>query len=297
MSLPLLAVDIGNARMKVGAFGSIVGRALPEPMRTLALDGQSPSFNCLTSWLGDLVEKKETDSEHSETPVPFIWHVASVNRSNASRFIEWLRNNRPDDKITLLSAGDLPLTVRLQRPDMVGIDRLVDAVAVNRLREANRPAVIVDVGTAITVDMVSADGAFLGGAILPGLEMSARALHELTDLLPLLDISEFADPPPVLGTSTESAMRSGLYWGTVGAIRQLIEQLSCDTVLHPHAAKGTVPLSLPTIVPRWCPKSGLSPRIFLTGGAAATVAELLGPDAQYVPHLTLAGIALSGTGG
>ena len=87
----------------------------------------------------------------------------------------------------MLAAGDLPLEVRLERPDMVGIDRLVDAVAVNRLRDAGRPAVIVDVGTAITVDLVSADGAFLGGAILPGIQMSARAMHEFTDLLPLVD--------------------------------------------------------------------------------------------------------------
>ena len=98
---------------------------------------------------------------------------------------------------------------------MVGIDRLVDAVAVNRLREPGRAAVIVDVGTAITVDLVAADGAFLGGSILPGLAMSARAMHEFTDLLPLVDVSELSEPPPALGTATEEAMRSGLFWGTV----------------------------------------------------------------------------------
>jgi type III pantothenate kinase len=182
--------------------------------------------------------------------------------------------------VTLLSSADLPLVVRLERPDMVGIDRLVDAVAVNRLREPDRPAVIVDVGTAITVDLVSADGAFLGGSILPGLAMSARALNEFTDLLPLIDVAELADPPPALGTSTESAMQSGLFWGAVGAIRELIDQLvvvpllrqkQCNEEKYPNAR----------------------PQVFLTGGAGATVAELLGPDAQYVPHLTLAGIVLA----
>ena len=168
--------------------------------------------------------------------------------------------------MTLLSAADLPLAVRLDRPDMVGIDRLVDAVAVNRLRDG-RAAVIVDVGTAITVDLVAADGAFLGGSILPGLEMSARALHEFTDLLPFVDVSELSEPPPPLGTKTEEAMRSGLFWGTVGAIRQLVEELGREAGNHP--------------------------QVFLTGGAGAAVAELLVPDAQFVPHLTLAGIALS----
>ncbi len=195
------------------------------------------------------------------------WHLASVNRPGASRLIDWLRKRRPHDSLTLLSAADLPLEVRLERPDMVGIDRLVDAVAVNRLREPGRSAVIVDVGTAITVDLVAADGAFCGGSILPGLQISARALHEFTDLLPLVDVSELSEPPPALGASTETAMQSGLFWGTVGAIRQLIEQLGRD--------------------------QSARPQIFLTGGAAAPVADLLGPNARYLPHLTLAGIALA----
>ena len=208
------------------------------------------------------------------------WWIASVNRPAATRLIDWLGQHRPDDRITLLAAGDLPLEVRLERPDMVGIDRLVDAVAVNRLRDAGRPAVIVDVGTAITVDLLSADGAFLGGAILPGIQMSARALHEFTDLLPLVDVSELTAPPPALGTATVPAMESGLFWGTVGAIRQLIEQLG-----HERCRRGGSERLRHTA----------SPQVFLTGGAAAGVAELLGPNARYVPNLTLAGIALAAT--
>ena len=65
---------------------------------------------------------------------------------------------------------------------------LLAAVAANRIRTADRPAVIVDLGTAITVDLVSSDGAFQGGAILPGIEMSARALHDYTDLLPRIEM-------------------------------------------------------------------------------------------------------------
>ena len=98
---------------------------------------------------------------------------------------------------------------------------------------------------------------FLGGSILPGLAMQARAMHEFTDLLPLIDVGEFSEPPPALGTSTESALESGLFWGTVGAIRQLTEELSND--------------------------AGKIPRIYLTGGAGITVAKLLGPDSEYIP--------------
>ena len=138
-------------------------------------------------------------------------------------------------------------------------------MAVNRLRDAGRPAVIVDVGTAITVDLVSADGAFLGGAILPGIAMSARALHEFTDLLPLVDVSELAAPPPALGTATVAAIRAGLFWGAVGGLRELIGQLA----------------------------GAERPEVILTGGASPAVAELLGQSARLVPHLTLAGIALA----
>jgi type III pantothenate kinase len=101
---------------------------------------------------------------------------------------------------------------------------------------------------------------------LPGIGLSARALHEFTDLLPLIDVSELIEPPSALGTDTEAAMRSGLFWGAIGAIRQLVEQLGRQV--------------------------NDTPEIFLTGGAAPAVAQLLGSHARYVPHLTLAGIAL-----
>jgi type III pantothenate kinase len=165
----------------------------------------------------------------------------------------------------MLTSGDLPLVIKLPRPDMVGVDRLLDAFAANQLRSPGRPAVVVDVGSAITVDLLDAEGAFLGGAILPGISMSARALHEFTDLLPLIDMAELAEPPPALGKATAAAMRSGLYWGAIGGVRQLVEQLTGDG----------------------------SAEVFLTGGAGTVVAKLLGQSAHYVPHLTLAGIALA----
>ncbi|MCC6124978.1 MAG: type III pantothenate kinase [Pirellulales bacterium] len=258
-SFPLLAVDIGNARIKVGLFRRLSDEGLPEPERVLPLDGERPPLENIGAWLAEISPSVSCES--------MPWFIASVNRPAATRLIDWIGTNRPEDRVTLLSAADLPLEVRLECPDMVGIDRLVDAVAVNRLRRPNAPAVIVDVGSAITVDLLSPDGAFLGGSILPGLAMSARAMHKFTDLLPLIETADLANPPPALGTCTEEAMRSGLFWGAVGAIRQLIEELSSYT--------------------------DAPPEVFLTGGAGATVAKLLGTNTRHVPHLTLAGIALA----
>ncbi|MCE5303056.1 MAG: type III pantothenate kinase [Planctomycetaceae bacterium] len=248
---PFIAVDVGNARVKIGLFAGDCAKGLPSPVRTLSLVGDAPALDEIAHWLADVAAKE------------LVWWIASVNRPAASRWIDWLHDHRPKDRVALLVSSDLPLDVRVERPDMVGVDRLVDAVAVNRVRAVGRPAVIVDVGSAITVDWVSSDGVFCGGAILPGLQMAARALHEFTDLLPLVDLSELDNPPPALGEATESAIASGLFWGAVGAIRQLIERLSEQT----------------------------SPQVFLTGGAGVVVAGLLGPEVRYEPNLTLAGIA------
>jgi type III pantothenate kinase len=148
---------------------------------------------------------------------------------------------------------------------------LLAAVAANQIRAPNHAAVIIHVGSAIVVDLVSAQGAFLGGAILPGIGMSARAMHDFTDLLPLLPMDELADPPPALGTSTMAAMQSGLYWGAVGAMKELIARLTTE-------GASSV--------------AGERLDVFLTGGAAPTVARFVDSRARFVPHLVLGGIAL-----
>ena len=251
---PLVAADVGNHRIRLGVFASD-GGGLPEPSGWLAISDDERDLGRIGEWLSGAV------------PERVGWWISSVNRPAATRLIDWLRSVRPDDRVTLLAAGDLPLVVALERPDMVGLDRLVDAVAANHLRDPKRPAIIVDLGSALTVDLVSPEGAFLGGAIMPGIAMHARALHEFTDLLPEIQMSELATPPPALGKATEPAMRSGLFWGAVGAIRQLIERLGDE-------------------VPG-------EPEVFLSGGAGPAVAELLGDAVRHVPHLTLTGIALA----
>lgn len=256
---PLVAVDIGNSRIKFGLFPEAaagVKDGLPAPVRSLDLEPEPERMAEIADWL----------SAADCAPEDVAWWIGSVQRSVTVELVDWLR--RCDaTRITLLSAGDLPLAVRVPRPDMVGIDRLLGVVAANRLRKPESPAVVVDLGTAITVDLVSSAGEFLGGAILPGIGMSARALHEFTDLLPLLEMKSLAEPPPALGVNTVEAMRTGIYWGAVGGVKQLIELLSASV-------RG-------------------EPQIYLTGGAAPSVAGLLGPTAVYAPHLTLAGIALA----
>lgn len=252
---PIVAVDVGNSRMKFGLFECAPAEGLPAPCRTLDLPALGADLNAIAAWLAP-----------RQAPA-IAWYIGSVHRAASTRLVDWLQSHTAQPPLTLLASMDLPLVVSLARPDMVGIDRLLDGVAANVLREPGRPAVVVDLGTAITVDLLSEAGAFLGGAILPGIGMSARALHEFTDLLPLIDMTSLAAPPPALGIATREALCSGLYWGAVGGVRELIGRLMDGR--------------------------GQTPQVFLSGGAAASVAGLLSAEGVYVPHLTLSGIALT----
>lgn len=247
---PLIAVDVGNSRVKFGWFERLAADGLPAPARTLRLALDGDDWPALLEWLG-------------KAPAEVDWRIGSVNRGVATRLIDWLREHDAIGSTMLLAASDLPIQVALPRPDMVGVDRLLDAVAANALRPEERAAVVVDLGTAITVDLVSAAGSFEGGAILPGLMTSARALHQFTDMLPLLD--ELEQPPEPLGKATLDAMRSGLFWGAVGGIRELIA--------------------------RYAESLDAPPFVVVAGGSSHVVAHLLGPDARHEPHLTLVGIA------
>jgi len=264
---PLVAVDIGNSRVKFAMFDAPpalgIGK-LPVPARTLDLDPRTEPWDKLDGWL---------DAARG-APRP-AWWIGSVARGVTSRLVDHLRDrdarsDRPDRDaggVTLISAADLPLTVSLPRPDMVGIDRLLGAVAANEIREPDRPAIVVDLGSAITVDLVAPDGVFRGGAILPGIGMSARALHEFTDLLPLIEMQALAEPPPPVGDATVPAMTSGLFWGAVGGVSRLIELFRREV--------------------------GGSPLVLLTGGAAPSVAGLLPGETRYEADLVPAGISLA----
>jgi type III pantothenate kinase len=114
----------------------------------------------------------------------------------------------------------LGIRVRVRRPSQVGADRLANAVAARDLYGA--PVVVVDFGTGTTFDVVDPKGDYVGGAILPGLGISLRALHDYTAKIPLVS---FAKSRRAVGRSTEEAVRSGVYHGAVGAVRELLRRI------------------------------------------------------------------------
>ena len=119
----------------------------------------------------------------------------------------------------------LGIEVLLDRPEDVGADRLVNAVAA--YDTIGGPLIVVDFGTATTFDVVDADGNYRGGAIAPGVNLSLEALHQAAARLPKVDIVR---PPLVIGKTTISAMQAGIFWGYVGLIEGLVGRMRAEMI-------------------------------------------------------------------
>jgi type III pantothenate kinase len=106
------------------------------------------------------------------------------------------------------------------RPGDVGADRIVNAVAA--LARYGGPCIVVDLGTAITFDAISAGAEYLGGVICPGIGISISGLFTKTARLPMVD---FREPEKLIGTNTVGSIQSGLYWGSIGMIDGIVERM------------------------------------------------------------------------
>jgi len=138
---------------------------------------------------------------------------------------------------------DTPMPVRIAytTPRTLGLDRVAAAIGAYSLCEANRDILVIDIGTAITYDIVSADGIYRGGNIAPGVDMRLRALNHFTARLPLVTIDDTADVPQ-WGTDTVSALRAGALEGVVGEI--LHYRNSAGAGAHIVVTGGQAPLIL-----------------------------------------------------
>ncbi|MGI9470955.1 MAG: type III pantothenate kinase [Rubripirellula sp.] len=151
--------------------------------------------------------------------IPATWRVASVQPEASSELIQMLETRRPDSTTCLLTWRDVPMKALVDEPDRLGIDRLLCAYGASRL--AAKPMVVVDAGSAITVDCVSDAGEFVGGAILPGLQMQLRSLACSTAALPAIQWQTTKIEQPA--KNTEEAMLGGVLAGIAGGIDRLID--------------------------------------------------------------------------
>ncbi len=253
----LLALDIGNTNITVGLFraGALLAtrRAATNPRATtdeveLLLDGLLRL---------DGIAIADLDAVALASVVPALTGAVEAIAE---------RRDRP---LLVAGAGTVPLAVRVDRPSDVGADRLVNALAAARLH--GTPAVVVDFGTATTLDCVAADGAYVGGAIAPGLELGLEALAARTAKLPRIELRA---PDRAIGRDTVSAMQSGTIFGYQALAAGLLARVRVELADANDVAPADV-------------------RAILTGGlsAAPWARSLEGIDA-IDPDLTLKGLAI-----
>ncbi len=261
----ILAVDVGNTRAKFGIF-DVGSAACPQPLiiSAVQLDGVADLAEELAQW-HDAADISDLDS----------CVVAGSNPPARNPLLNhWPWPERPPQLID--SHDAIPLHVDVETPETVGIDRLLTAYAARVLFSDRQPLVVIDSGTATTINLTTSDGTFRGGAILPGLRLSAYALHDYTARLPqvdtdLLSTGRHTVDAPLPGRNTIDAMKSGLFWGQLGAIREISQRLAA-------AAKDSYRDKQPALY------------ILTGGGGRQLVAHL--SNAVYIDSLALYGLAL-----
>ncbi|MDP6986667.1 MAG: type III pantothenate kinase, partial [Phycisphaerales bacterium] len=246
--LQLIAIDVGNSCTRVAA---IQDTSTSDPV---SLDNGD---------LGAVTQAvlRQRKSLPEVSPRPIV--MASVNDGFADQLASALKDQLSEEVYRV--GVDLPIPVRcdLAPETITGVDRLLNAAAAfDVLKQA---CIVVDAGTAVTVDFIDGDGTFHGGAIAPGGRMQLRSLHEYTEALPDLDF--VAPETDAFGRSTSQAMLKGVHFGIQGMVRILAEH--------------------------YADHYGAYPTIVATGGDADTLFrgdELID---RIVPDLTLQGIAVA----
>ena len=207
----LLAIDSGNTNV---VFTLMDGETPLRSWRRTADDRRTADED--GAWLRALMEQGGYKPEHVEAVI--ISSVRPAALFGLRQLAEVYFGTLP--LVVGEPAVPLNFDIRVDRPDHVGADRLVNTRAVQSVL-GQGPAIVVDFGTATTLDVVGADGAYIGGVIAPGVNLSAEALYQAAARLPRIDIQR---PGQVLGRDTVACMQSGLFWGYVGMIEGLIER-------------------------------------------------------------------------
>ena len=242
-----IVADLGNSRLKWARLDE-EGRLTPSS----ALPPDDPlAWDAL--W----------DDWHQDQRQPSRWAIASVNPPVAQRLAAFLQGRHVRQATWYQTAADVPIEMDVEGADTGGADRALAVLAALAHMPPGQPGLVVSCGTAITIERVTAAGVWQGGVIAPGLFLCARALHLLTAQLPLVHPDQSA---PSWGRGTFPSLEAGVFWGTVGAVHELLARQSFE-----HDEK---------------------PWIVWTGGDAERLAKsVMGDKAHIIPDLVLNGLA------
>jgi len=208
----LLAIDVGNTNLVLALGKPDDGICEVWRIRTDAISDSGTCISLIQAAIGAALEEA-TDAIIASVVPDVTPHVVGALTS--------LIGKAP---IIVGAPGVmLGIDVNIDRPEQAGADRLVNAVGAKAHHVL--PAIVLDFGTATTLDLVAADGAYEGGIIAPGVTLSIDALERAAAQLPKLELRSFEADLPVLGKNTVAAMESGVFWGYVSMIDGLMARL------------------------------------------------------------------------
>lgn len=207
---PIIAISIGNTRTAVSIFeSSLAGQSRPETTRF-----DNTDLDAILNHIGAASKTLTTESTDA------IVALASVQTDVQDTLVQRLNEEREIEVYVVERDIPVPVGRCLDPETIVGHDRLLNAAAAfDHLKQA---CVVIDAGTAVTVDFVDGEGTFHGGAIAPGARMQLAAMHDHADLLP--DVTLAAPDGEAFGHNTSQAMLHGVYYGIRGMVRHLIER-------------------------------------------------------------------------
>jgi len=252
----LLAIDIGNTNIVIGVFD---GRKIVQSWRLTTLRERTGDE------LGLLVEGLFTNAHLDPKKISGVI-LASVVPPLTAPAQEMVRRSFGLKTLTVDTTIKTGMPILYDTPADVGADRIVNGIAAYEKygRAGLHPLVVVDFGTATTLDAISGKGEYLGGAICPGVTISADALFQRAARLPKVDVRK---PATVIGRTTVGAMESGLFWGYVDMVEGLVRRMSAEL-------------------------GGKDVKCVATGGLAAIIA----PETKLIEHvdpdLTLDGLRI-----
>ncbi len=247
----LLAVDIGNTIIDLGVFEgkNLLQHWKIKSEREKTCDEYAVTLLNLFSFSG--LEVKKIKSVLLSSVVPPLTPV-----------FEDLSQKMFEVKALVVGPGlRTGMAILYENPLEVGADRVVAAVAA--FEKHGGPCIVVDFGTATTFDAVSAQGEYIGGSIAPGIQISAEALYLKTARLPRIEIKK---PKKAIGRTTVSSMQSGLYFGYIGLVSNIIEEIKKEL--------------------------GAKASVVSTGGFAAQISSEIKAIDFYEPNLVLEGLRI-----
>jgi len=247
----LLAIDIGNTNITVGVFK---GKELVEHWELKSESEKTSDEYALT--LNGFFSLAGFDIRNIDAVI--ISSVVPPLTPYFQRLSQGLCHVKPLIVGPGLKTG---MPILYENPAEVGADRIVSSVAA--YAKFGGACIVVDFGTATTFDAVSSKGEYLGGAIAPGVQISSEALYLKTAKLPRIEIKK---PEKAVGRSTEVSMQSGVYFGYIGLITNIIEKISSEL-------RGAV-------------------HVIATGGFASLFYEEVESIESYEPYLVLEGLRI-----